>query len=118
MTNTNYGIASYFSYFLISFFSGCFGTGILSFFCGILLINLDYKYQLIISCGTLFIICGLFVWNNDKENKKEFKKFDKMPKRKKYLWSLITLLFLVTAIVIWLKGMIYWGVNVDKVFNN
>jgi cytoskeletal protein RodZ len=40
---------------------------------------------------------------------KEFKKFDKMQKWKKYFWAFCTLLFTVIAIVIWWKGMVFWS---------
>ena len=108
MTNPDYGIATIFAAGLVAAFLSFLLCGISGFLCGILKINIDFEYQMIITFSFSYLFFYFCVWNNDKENKKEFKKFDKMPKRKKYLWSLITLLFIVTAIVLWWNGMVFW----------
>ena len=113
MTNPDYGIATIFAGGLVLISLGGFFTGLLSFFLGILKINLEYKFHLIISCVPIFLLCEFFLWNNDKEVKKEFKQFDKMSKWKKYLWLLITLSFFVIAIVIWWKGMVFWDKSIE-----
>jgi len=114
MTNPDYGFATIFAGGLVASLLSLFFAGFSGFFCGILMINLDFKYQIFISFAILFLLCELFLWNNNKEIKKEFKKFDKMKKWKKYLWLLITLSFFVIAIVIWWKGMVFWDKSIGN----
>ena len=89
-------------------------TGLLSFFCGILKINIDYEYQMASSFIFSFIFFYFYLWGNDKEVKKGFKTFDKKPRWKKLLWGLISLVFTAIAIFLWWKGMVFWDKNIGN----
>jgi len=112
MTNPDYGIAAIFAAILTACSLGLFLNGLLFLFCGILKININSEYQIIISFVISALFFYFFIWNSTQEVKKEFKKFDKIIKWRKVLWGLITLLFFVIAIVIWWKGFIFWGKSI------
>jgi hypothetical protein len=114
MTNPSYGMATIFAAILVGSSLSVLLAGVSGFFCGIFQINIDYKYQIFISFGSMFILCEFFLWRNDKEVKKEFKQFDKMSRGKKYMWLFITLIFIVIAIVIWWKGMVFWNKSIEN----
>jgi hypothetical protein len=116
MDNMNNFTAPIFTGGLVAGSLSLFLTGFLSFFCGISKINIDFEYQIFVSFLFSFLFFYFFVLRNDKEVKKEFKQFDKMLKWKKYLWLLITLSFFVISIIIWWKGMFFFGKSIKNFY--
>jgi len=113
MNSHDYGFATMFSRVFIAVFLGLIITGFFSFFSGIFRIKIGFEYQIIISFITSFLFCPLYLWKKN-QHFKEFNKFDKMQKWKKFLWLFLTLVFFVISIVIWWKGMNFWDMRVGN----